>query len=45
MDLKVIINAQKVLFAKIQDQNHADHIFFNKQVVIHKEFVHEWQSQ
>jgi hypothetical protein len=35
MDLKVITKAQKVPFAKVQDQNHADHIF-DKQGVIHK---------
>jgi hypothetical protein len=28
MDLKVITQAQKVSFAKVQDQNHADHIFW-----------------
>jgi hypothetical protein len=27
MNLKVITKAQKVSFAKVQDQNHADHIF------------------
>jgi hypothetical protein len=27
MDLKVITKAQKVSFANVQDQNHADHIF------------------
>jgi hypothetical protein len=26
MKLKVIIKAQEVLFAKVQDQKHADHI-------------------
>jgi hypothetical protein len=28
MDLKVITKAQKVSFAKVQDQNHDDHIFW-----------------
>jgi hypothetical protein len=27
MDLKAITKAQKVSFAKVQDENHADHIF------------------
>jgi hypothetical protein len=39
----VITKAQKISFAKVQDLNHADHIF-DKQVVIHKEFVAEGQT-
>jgi hypothetical protein len=35
--------SQKVSFAKVQDQNHDDHIFFKKQPVIHKEFAPERQ--
>jgi hypothetical protein len=32
MDLGVITKAQKVSFAKVQDQNHADHIFLTNRV-------------
>jgi hypothetical protein len=34
--------AQKVSFAKVQDQNNADHII-DKQLVTDKEFLPEWQ--
>jgi hypothetical protein len=36
MDLKVIIKAQKISFAKFQGQNNADYIF-DKQGVIQKD--------
>jgi hypothetical protein len=32
MDLKVIIKAQKVLLAKVKDQNHADRIFLTNKL-------------
>jgi hypothetical protein len=37
MEFKVITKAPKASFAKVEDQNHADHI--KKQGVIRKEFV------
>jgi hypothetical protein len=42
VDIKVITKA-KTLPAKVQDLNHADHIF-DKKIVIHKEFVPEGQT-
>jgi hypothetical protein len=37
-------NVQNALFAKHQDENHADHFFFCKHGVIQKEFVREKQT-
>jgi hypothetical protein len=42
MNLKVITKAQEVSFPEVQDHNHGDHIF-DKQCVIHREFVPEGQ--
>jgi hypothetical protein len=33
--IKIITTVQKLSFGKVEDQNHADHIF-EKQVVVHK---------
>jgi hypothetical protein len=43
VNLKVITKAQENSLAKVQDQNHVDHIF-GKQGVIDKEFVPEGQT-